>query len=103
MYGRISKLMAVSRQREALVAILLSGIDSMPGCLSYVIAADLADHDALWITEVWDSAASHRASLALPAVQAAMAKGRPLIVGFSNVVETTAVGGLGLRKAQCAA
>jgi len=70
----------------------------MPGCLSYVVATDSADPDALWVTEVWDSAASHQASLALPAVKAAITKARPLIAGFSNRVETTPIGGLGLRR-----
>ena len=62
------------------------------------IAADLVNHDALWITEVWDSAASHKKSLTLPAVQAAIAKGRPLIAGFGSAVETTPIGGYGLQK-----
>jgi len=70
----------------------------MPGCLSYVIAADPADADALRVTEVWDSQASHKASLSLPAVQAAIAKGRPMIAGFSNRVETTPIGGHGLSR-----
>ena len=43
----------------------------MPGCFSYVVAADPAEPDALWVTEVWESQASHQASLQLPAVQAA--------------------------------
>jgi len=68
----------------------------MPGCLSYIIAGDPAEPDALWITEVWDSVESHRASLNLPAVQAAIAKGRPLIAGFSNRTETSPIGGYGL-------
>jgi quinol monooxygenase YgiN len=72
----------------------------MPGCLSYVIATDPADADALWITEVWDSPASHQASIALPAVKAAIAKGRPLIAAFSNRVETVPLGGYGLSRAQ---
>jgi quinol monooxygenase YgiN len=98
MYGLIGKLSAVPGQRDALAAILLDSTGAMPGCLSYVIATDPADADALWITEVWDSAASHQASLALPAVQAAIAKGRPLIAGFSNRVETVPIGGYGLGK-----
>lgn len=97
MYGRIGKMMAATGQRDALLTILLDGTDAMPGCLSYVIATDPADTDALWITEVWDSAASHKASLTLPAVQAAIAKARPLIAGFSDSVETTPVGGYGLK------
>jgi quinol monooxygenase YgiN len=98
MYGLIGKMTAVAGQRDALAAILLDGTAAMPGCLSYIVATDPADTDALWVTEVWDSQASHQASLQLPAVQAAIAKGRPLIAGFSNRVETVPLGGYGLPK-----
>jgi len=96
MYGLIGKITTTSGQRDALVAILVEGTAKMPGCLSYVLALDTADPDGLWITEVWDNQDSHRASLQLPAVQAAIANGRPLIAGFSNRVETTPLGGVGL-------
>lgn len=96
MYGLIGRMKAQPGQRDALAAILLEGTGAMPGCLSYVVARDPADADALWITEVWDSAESHRASLALPAVQAAIARGRPLIAGFDNRTETEPLGGVGL-------
>jgi len=96
MYGLIGKMNAVPGQRDALAAILLDGTKAMPGCLSYVIARDPADDSALWITEVWDSQASHNASLSLPLVQAAIAKGRPMIAGFSNRVETVPLGGIGI-------
>ena len=99
MYGLIGKMTAAAGQRDALAAILLEGTGAMPGCLSYVIATDPADADALWITEVWDNAESHKASLGLPAVQAAIARARPLIAGFSNRVETMPLGGHGLIKA----
>ena len=96
MFGLIGKMTAVAGQRDTLAAILLEGTVAMPGCLSYVIAADPSDPDALWVTEVWDSEASHKASLTLPEVKAAIAKGRPLIAGFSNRVETSPLGGYGL-------
>jgi quinol monooxygenase YgiN len=96
MYGLIGKMTAVPGQRDALARILLEGTGDMPGCLSYVIATDPAEADALWITEVWESAEHHRASLQLPGVQAAIAKGRPLIAGFSDRHETTVLGGHGL-------
>ena len=99
MYGLIGKMTAVAGQRDALAAILLDGTTAMPGCLSYVIARDPADDNALWITEVWDSQPSHTASLSLPSVQAAIAKGRPLIAGFSNRVETEPIGGHGISPA----
>lgn len=102
MYGLLGKMSAVPGQRDALVAILLEGTkeNSMPGCLSYVVALDTADADAIWITEVWDSKASHDASLALPAVRNAIAKGKPLIAGFGERFETTPVGGHGLATAR---
>jgi quinol monooxygenase YgiN len=99
MYGLIGKMTAVAGQRDTVAALLLESAGSgMPGCFSYVIATDPADADALWITEVWDSAASHTASLTLPAVQSVIAKARPLIAGFSNRVETSPLGGYGLAK-----
>jgi quinol monooxygenase YgiN len=98
MYGLIGKVTAVAGKRDALAAVLLEGTDAMPGCLSYVIAIDPTDAEALWITEVWESQASHKASLSLPSVQAAIKKGRPLIAGFSNRVETVPLGGHGLRS-----
>jgi quinol monooxygenase YgiN len=99
MYGLIGKMTAVSGHRDALIAILLEGIGDMPGCLSYVVAKDPADANAIWITEVWDSAASHQASLSLPAVQQAIARGKPLIAGFGDGVVTEPVGGHGLAAA----
>jgi quinol monooxygenase YgiN len=97
MYGLIGRMKAVPGQRETLAAILLEGVDGMPGCLSYIVARDPADADALWITEVWDSRESHRASLQLPQVQSAIARGRPLIAGFDSQTETEPLGGHGLR------
>jgi quinol monooxygenase YgiN len=98
MSGLIGKMSAVTGQRDALAAYLLEGTQTMPGCLSYVIATDPADPDALWITEVWDSKESHQGSLALPSVRATIQKARPLIAGFSNRVETVPIGGQGLQS-----
>ena len=96
MYGLIGKIKCVAGQRDALTAILLEGLAEMPGCLSYIVAADPADPDAIWVTEVWASQADHQASLALPAVQRAIAAGHPLIAGFGERFETIPVGGHGL-------
>lgn len=99
MYGLIGQMKVVPGQRDALIDILLGGTDAMPGCLSYVIAADPADPDVIWITEVWDSEDSHQASLSLPSVQQAIAKGRALIAGFGQRVVTSPAGGHGLPAA----
>lgn len=96
MHGLIGKMRAVEGRRDELIAILLEGVAGMPGCLSYVVAKDPADADAIWITEVWDSEESHKASLALPSVKDAISRGRPLIAGFDSHVVTEPVGGHGL-------
>ena len=100
MHGLIGRMRALPGQRDALIAILLEGTGGMPGCFSYVVAKDPTDADAIWITEVWDSRASHDASLQLPAVQDAIRRGRPLIAGFDNGHETIPVGGIGLPRQQ---
>lgn len=98
MYGQIGKIVAKPGQRDALAALLLEGSDAMPGCLSYVVAADAKDSDTLWVSEAWDSKASHDASLRLPAVRAAIAKAMPLIASFDAGTVTIPLGGTGLKR-----
>ena len=88
MYGLIGKFRSQSGKRDELVAIMKSGAVKMPGCLSYVIAKDPGDPDALWITEVWADKESHKASLAIPEVAETIKKAMPLIAGFDQHVET---------------
>jgi quinol monooxygenase YgiN len=96
MYGLIGKMVAKPGQRDALIEILLQGVGAMPGCRSYVVAREPGNEQAIWITEVWDSEASHKASLQLPAVKAAIQQARPLIQGFEQHQVTEPVGGHGL-------
>ncbi len=96
MYGLIGKMLATPGNRDALAEILLAGIAGMPGCLSYIVAQDLTNPDALWVTEVWASQAEHQASLSLPSVRAAITQARPIIAGFGERFETTPLGGQGL-------
>jgi len=96
MYGLIGKIIAVPERREELSNILMQGIAGMPGCLSYIVSLDNSDANALWVTEVWESQASHLESLELDSVQEAIALGRPMIAGFGERFETTPIGGVGL-------
>ncbi|GAA0620218.1 putative quinol monooxygenase [Brevundimonas kwangchunensis] len=96
MYGLIGKMTAVEGQRDVLSAILLESLGKMPGCLSYIVAHDPADDNAIWITEVWTDEAAHRASLQVPEVKAAIHRGLPLVVTFSDAQVTTPIGGVGL-------
>lgn len=98
MYGLIGSALAVDGKRDELIKILLEGISEMPGCLSYIVAKDPKDKNGIWITEVWDSKESHAASLKLPVVQAAIAKGKPLFASFGEYHETEPVGGHSISK-----
>lgn len=95
MYGLIGQMESRPGASDELAEIL-AGIGKMPGCLSYIVAKDPADSDTIWVTEVWVSKQAHADSLQLPEVQQAIAKGRPLIAGFTSRVETEPIGGIGL-------
>lgn len=99
MYGLISKIMVVAGKRDEMIAILTESAANMPGCFSYVVAKDSTDENALWVTEVWDTAAARDASLSLPAVTKAITRARPLIAGFDKTATTTPVWGVGLPTA----
>lgn len=99
MFGLITKIRATAGAGPRLASILLGASTGMPGCRSYVVAADATDPDALWVTEVWDSAQMHEASLRLARVKEAMTAGRPLIAGFGERFQTTPLGGTGIASA----
>ncbi len=96
MYGLISKITAIDGKRDELSAILIVGLRDMPGSLSYIVANDPANINALWVTEVWANKAAHENSLTLSSVQDAIKIGRPLIAGMERITETQPIGGKGL-------
>jgi len=96
MYGLIGRFRAVEGKRDDLIAVMLEGSVPMAGCRSYVIARDPGSADGIWITEVWDSQESHKASLSIPEVKATIARAMPLIAGFEERFETEPKGGIGI-------
>jgi quinol monooxygenase YgiN len=92
MYGLIVKLTSAPGRRDALIA-LMGGDDShaIPGCLSFIVAEDAVDENVLWITEVWESQASHEASLQAPPVKESLADAGTLIAGFEKIATTRPV------------
>ena len=81
-YGLIGQIKAVPGKRDELMAILSEGSEEMPGNVAYIVGADSADADGIWITELWMNREDHAASLKLPRVQDAIRYGRPLMAGF---------------------
>lgn len=96
MYGLIAKLTTVAGKRDEMVAILRESAADMRGCLSYIVAKDAADPNVLWVTEVWDSQASHDASLSLPAVKKAIPRAQAIVANFERIAQTNPVWGAGL-------
>jgi quinol monooxygenase YgiN len=92
MYGLIVKLTSAPGRRDELIA-LMGGDDShtIPGCLSFIVAEDTVDENVLWITEVWESQASHEASLQAPPVKESLADADTLIAGYEKVATTKPV------------
>ncbi len=94
MYGLIVKLTSVAGRRDDLIA-QMGGADShtIAGCLSFIVAADAADENVVWITEVWESQASHEASLKLPPVHAGLVEAENLIAQYEKIATTEPVQG----------
>jgi quinol monooxygenase YgiN len=97
-FGMYGKIIAQPGQRDALVAILLeaaAALRQVPGCEVYIVNVSPTEPDAIWVTEVWRSAADHAASLALEETKAQIQRGRPLIAGGERI-EVVPLGGKGL-------
>lgn len=92
MYGLIVKLTSATGRRDELIE-LMGGDDShtISGCLSFIVAEDAVDENVLWITEVWESQASHEASLETPPVKEGFAYAGTLIAGYEKIATTKPV------------
>lgn len=95
MWGMVAKITLVPGKRDEMIAILKESAAHMPGCLNYIVAKDAADENVVWVTEVWDSMASHDASLSLPAVQSAIPRAKVIVSNFEKIV-TNPVWGVGI-------
>ncbi len=99
MLGMIAKITLLPGRRDEMIEILKESAADMPGCISYVVAKDAADENTIWVTEVWDSMASHEASLLLPAVKNAIPRGKAIASNFEKIAATNPVWGVGLPAA----
>ncbi len=70
-------------KRDELVARLVQRNDALRalGCRLYEVGTSSEQPDTVFVVEIWDSAAAHRASLQDPDVAAAITAARPLLNG----------------------
>jgi len=99
MWGMIAKITLLPGRRDEMIEILKESAATMPGCLSYVVAKDAADENTIWVTEEWDSMASHDASLSLPAVKNAIPRSKAIVSNFERIAVTNPVWRAGLPAA----
>ena len=100
-YALTGSIVAQPGQRDALLDILLDSarriMPGVAGCRAYVVGVRPDDADAVWITEIWDTAEQHLASLQVAEIREVIARARPLIAGMGEQrVEIQLMGGHGL-------
>lgn len=96
-----ARLGAKEGKRDALAANLLRAaatMDAATACRLYVVSTTESDANGVWVTEIWDSAEHHAASLKQPDTQKLIAETMPLIAEFPQRGPTLSVlGGKGAR------
>ena len=79
MHGRLG---AKEGKRDALAANLLraaAAMNAVAACRLYLVSTTASDPNGVWVTEVWDNANDHAASLKRPETQELIAETMPLI------------------------
>src|SRR5262249_47245760 len=92
MWGFLAKVTLLPGKHEEMIGILRASAADMPACLSYVVVKDVGEENTIRVTEVWDSVASHDASLSLPALKNAIPRGKALVSNFERIAVTSRCG-----------
>lgn len=100
-FGYVASMRVRAGRRDEVIKILLAGANGLraAGCQLYAVCIDPGDAAAIWVSEIWNSAEDHDASLQLPATKAAIARAMPMLTGEFTRPELTVVGGLGVALA----
>ncbi len=86
-HGVSGRLLAKPGKGKELLDILLDaarGMETVPGCLCYIVGTDEIKPDTVHVYEVWTDAAAHRASLNMPVFQTLIERARHIIAGMEN-------------------
>lgn len=93
-FVNVGTLGTIPGKRDELVALLTRPSAELGtiGCLMYDVGVSPEHPDTVFVSELWESAAAHRASLSLPSVQSAIAEARPLLSGEMGGLRFDVVG-----------
>jgi quinol monooxygenase YgiN len=78
-YGLVIQYKAKPGKRDELMAIMRDGLPAMEGSTAWLIAADKADPDGIWVMEYWIDEAAHDRALASLRGKAEVARGQALV------------------------
>ncbi|MBO9574929.1 MAG: antibiotic biosynthesis monooxygenase [Sphingobium sp.] len=78
-YGLVIQYKAKPGKRDELMQVMREGGPAMEGSTAWLIAADKADPDGIWVTEYWIDEAAHDRALASPRGKAEVARGQALV------------------------
>ncbi|WP_455835645.1 putative quinol monooxygenase [Pseudarthrobacter siccitolerans] len=93
-FANVGSLGTKPGQRDAVVSILLRPMPGLKeaGCLLYEVGVNDEAPDTVFVSELWESAEAHRASLQLDSVRAAIAEAMPLLSGEMDGNKFTVLG-----------
>jgi len=99
MIGFYAKFTTAAENRDALIALLSQAAASMsaiPECRIYIVNRDASDASVTWVTEIWDNAEAHQASLKNDSAKALIAKAMPLLSEMPKQTRLDPIGGKGI-------
>lgn len=95
-YSINGKLTAKEGKGQVLLEILLEASEEMKkvdDCFCYIVGMNKDEADSVYVYEVWEDEAAHKASLELDAVRNLIENALPLIDGMTNSPELVIYGG----------
>lgn len=96
-FGMYVKFTAHPGQRDALANNLMDvaqAMQTLAGCHLYIVNISPEESDTVWVTEVWESAADHQASLSIDKFKADIQRTMSLIAKVEKI-ELQPIGGKG--------
>ena len=99
LFGLFGKLTAHEGKRDALLEKMMKAADLMntvPGCLMYVVATSDTEPNAVFITELWKDEDSHGASLSMAGVRSLIVETMPLLAEKPSGTKVRVAYGKGL-------
>ena len=98
-YGQHTKFLTQPGQADALLGLLLeaaTAMNTVSGCLLYMVSKDPQQPDSVLVTEAWDSREDHDNALKIEGAKEMIAKALPFLQGMPEATPLEVWGGKGI-------